>query len=117
MLKGLKEVDAALARKHIPFYLLQGQAPTTVPALASELQACCVVTDFSPLREPLAAATAVGRAMEGSSRRPVLQVGFVGLFGVLFFGGVVGLNSTNMWWWLIDHPTLHITSTNHGPFT
>lgn len=73
MLKGLKEVDAALQAKHIPFFLLQGQAGTTVPALAKELDACAVVTDFSPLREPRAAAEAVAAALEG--QRPVLQVG------------------------------------------
>lgn len=72
MLKGLKEVDASLQVKHIPFYLLQGQAAATVPALAAELDACAVVTDFSPLREPLAAAQAVGAALDG--KRPVLQV-------------------------------------------
>lgn len=72
MLKGLKEVDASLQAKHIPFYLLQGQAASTVPALAAELDACAVVTDFSPLREPLAAAQAVGAALDGTW--PVLQV-------------------------------------------
>lgn len=72
MLKGLKEVEAALAAKHIPLYLLQGQAAATVPALCDELRACALVTDFSPLREPLAAATAVAEALDG--KRPVLQV-------------------------------------------
>ncbi len=74
MLKGLKEVQADLAAKHMPFYLLQGgTAKDMVPALASELQASAVVCDFSPLREPLAQATAVASALDGA-RRPLFQV-------------------------------------------
>lgn len=74
MFKGLKEVEATLKSKHIPFYLLQGGSPADmVPALASELQASSVITDFSPLREALAHAQAVATALDGAGR-PLLQV-------------------------------------------
>lgn len=73
MLRGLQETDAALAAKHIPLYLLQGLAPTTVPALCAELKAAAVVTDFSPLREAVAAASGVAQALAGTGV-PLLQV-------------------------------------------
>lgn len=50
MLRGLKELDATLAQLGIPFFLLKGQAEETVPALAAEVGASLLVTDFSPLR-------------------------------------------------------------------
>lgn len=73
MLRGLQETDAALAAKHIPLYLLQGLAPTTVPALCAELKAAAVVTDFSPLREAVAASNGVAQALAGTGV-PLLQV-------------------------------------------
>ncbi|GAB5034145.1 deoxyribodipyrimidine photo-lyase-like [Nannochloropsis oceanica] len=74
MLKGLKEVEAALKAKNVPFFLLQGGTPSEmVPALASELQASSVITDFSPLREALVHAQAVATSLDRAGR-PLLQV-------------------------------------------
>lgn len=74
MLRGLQEVEAALKRKHIPLYLLQeGPPEDMVPALVCELQASAVITDFSPLRGPLADAQAVAAALDAAGR-PLFQV-------------------------------------------
>jgi deoxyribodipyrimidine photo-lyase len=50
MLDGLREVGAALERKHIAFALLPGNPPESVAAFARRHKAACVVTDFDPLR-------------------------------------------------------------------
>ncbi len=50
MLRGLRETAATLAASGVPFFLLRGDPGETVPALARELGASLLVTDFSPLR-------------------------------------------------------------------
>ncbi|EAT59892.1 deoxyribodipyrimidine photo-lyase [Chlorobium ferrooxidans] len=50
MLKGLHEVERALRRLNIPFYLVQGEPEIELPRFAREMKAGAVVTDFSPLK-------------------------------------------------------------------
>ena len=50
MLKGLREVDASLGRKNIPFFLLKGSPREEIPSLAKKIKSGALVTDFSPLR-------------------------------------------------------------------
>ena len=50
MLRGLKEMDAALAERGIPFVLLKGDPGETVPAFANAVDAHTLVCDSSPLR-------------------------------------------------------------------
>lgn len=52
MLRGLREVEAALKDKDIPFHLRIGPAAAQVPKLCEELKVTTVVSDFSPLRVP-----------------------------------------------------------------
>ncbi|MGC9515861.1 deoxyribodipyrimidine photo-lyase [Methanocrinis sp.] len=49
MLRGLEEVEEALAEKKIPFALLRGDPGETVSGFAEEHGVGAVVTDFSPL--------------------------------------------------------------------
>ncbi|QGY39710.1 deoxyribodipyrimidine photo-lyase [Pseudodesulfovibrio cashew] len=50
MLRGLEEVERGLMELHIPFFLLKGDPVLAIPALAAELNAGAVITDFDPLR-------------------------------------------------------------------
>jgi deoxyribodipyrimidine photo-lyase len=50
MLRGLKEMDAALAARGIPFVLLKGDPGETVASFANAVDANTVVCDSSPLR-------------------------------------------------------------------
>jgi deoxyribodipyrimidine photo-lyase len=50
MLRGLEEVEAALARRDIPFLLLRGDPAAAVPACVRDNDAGWLVTDFDPLR-------------------------------------------------------------------
>uniref|UniRef100_H3CQU8 Deoxyribodipyrimidine photo-lyase n=1 Tax=Tetraodon nigroviridis TaxID=99883 RepID=H3CQU8_TETNG len=53
LLKGLEEVAAECKALGIQFHLLRGPAGDLLPGFVSEQQLGAVVTDFSPLREPL----------------------------------------------------------------
>lgn len=50
MLQGLAEVEAALAKLHIPFYLLIGEATKVLPVFVKKHGIGGVVCDFSPLK-------------------------------------------------------------------
>ncbi|RNC67223.1 MAG: deoxyribodipyrimidine photo-lyase [Desulfuromonadales bacterium] len=50
MLKGLREVEASLAAKGIPFFLFRGEPAEEIGRFALECGASAVVTDFDPLR-------------------------------------------------------------------
>ncbi|XP_030608569.1 CPD photolyase isoform X2 [Archocentrus centrarchus] len=53
MLKGLKEVAKECKHLNIQFHLLHGAPGNVLPGFASDHSLGAVVTDFSPLREPL----------------------------------------------------------------
>ncbi|XP_061588872.1 CPD photolyase isoform X3 [Cololabis saira] len=53
LLKGLKQVAKECKRLNIQFHLLHGAAGGVLPGFVSEHGFGAVVTDFSPLREPL----------------------------------------------------------------
>ncbi|KAI3374397.1 hypothetical protein L3Q82_006224 [Scortum barcoo] len=53
MLKGLKEVAKKCQNLDIQFHLLHGSASQVLPSFVSDQGLGAVVTDFSPLREPL----------------------------------------------------------------
>ena len=50
MLKGLQEVAQKLQKLNIPFVLLQGNPPETLPAYLAKTKSAFLVTDFDPLR-------------------------------------------------------------------
>jgi len=50
MLKGLQEVQQNLQKLNIPFVLLEGAAPETLPRYLAAIHGGCLVTDFDPLR-------------------------------------------------------------------
>ncbi|WP_320170792.1 deoxyribodipyrimidine photo-lyase [Maridesulfovibrio sp.] len=50
MLRGLEEVESSLAELGIPFLLRTGNPESEIPALAGEIGAGLIVTDFDPLR-------------------------------------------------------------------
>lgn len=50
MLRGLQEVDEALAKKKIPFFFLSGDPGKRIPEFVREYGIGTLVTDFSPLR-------------------------------------------------------------------
>ena len=50
MLRGLQEVEVALAERRIPFVLLRGDSGDAVSKFAEEHSVGAVVTDFSPMR-------------------------------------------------------------------
>jgi deoxyribodipyrimidine photo-lyase len=50
MLRGLEEVEKALAKKGIPLVLLRGDPGDAVPGFAEEHDIGVLVTDFSPLK-------------------------------------------------------------------
>ena len=54
MLRGLEEVESELGQLRVPFALLQGLPAKTLPAFLKEHRAAALVTDFSPLRVPVA---------------------------------------------------------------
>lgn len=53
MLKGLEEVSKECKKLDIQFHLLHGPAGDVLPGFVSDRGIGAVVTDFSPLREPL----------------------------------------------------------------
>lgn len=53
MLKGLEEVAKECEALNIQFHLLRGSAGELLPGFVSQHQLGAVVTDFSPLRQPL----------------------------------------------------------------
>lgn len=59
MLKGLRQVEADLAGLGIPFRLLLGDPADQVAGYANAIRASVVVSDFCPLRVPMAWKTAV----------------------------------------------------------
>ncbi len=50
MLKGLEEVEADLAKKQIPFFLLAGEPIEEIPKFLEKIKAGLLVTDFEPLK-------------------------------------------------------------------
>jgi len=50
MLKGLKEVDAELARYNIPFFLLEEKPEVEIPKFIKKYNSSILVSDFDPLR-------------------------------------------------------------------
>ncbi|RWW20848.1 hypothetical protein GW17_00015022 [Ensete ventricosum] len=50
MLRGLRHLSGRLAALGLPFFLLRGDAPDTLPGFLSRLGASGLVADFSPLR-------------------------------------------------------------------
>jgi len=50
MLQGLQEVEENLAKLKIPFVLLKGAPPETLPHYLATIKASFLVTDFDPLR-------------------------------------------------------------------
>jgi deoxyribodipyrimidine photo-lyase len=50
MLKGLSYIKKDLEKYSIPFYFLQGEPSTVIPAFIAETGASALVTDFNPLR-------------------------------------------------------------------
>ena len=73
LLKGLREVEADLREKHIPFHLLSGAAVDNVPKFAKDNNAAAVVCDMSPLRVPMEWANEVASKLDAASI-PLLQV-------------------------------------------
>jgi deoxyribodipyrimidine photo-lyase len=51
MIKGLREVEEALGRKNIPFHCLFGNPGEIIPSFLKQTGACCLITDFDPLRQ------------------------------------------------------------------
>lgn len=50
MLRGLKELEASLAKKNISFHLLEGEPEQVLPAFLRSHKAGSLVADFDPLR-------------------------------------------------------------------
>ena len=67
MIEGLKEVEATLRAKSIPFHLLRGNPVENITAFVSQHKAVCLVTDFSPLRVPLSWVNSVAARLDSSS--------------------------------------------------
>lgn len=72
LLKGLEEVSKECKQLNIQFHLLHGAAGEVLPGFVSDRGFGAVVTDFSPLREPL-------QLLEGVKKRlskdiPLIQV-------------------------------------------
>eukprot|EP00238_Polyblepharides_amylifera_P004600 CAMPEP_0196582598 /NCGR_PEP_ID=MMETSP1081-20130531/39648_1 /TAXON_ID=36882 /ORGANISM="Pyramimonas amylifera, Strain CCMP720" /LENGTH=616 /DNA_ID=CAMNT_0041903211 /DNA_START=359 /DNA_END=2209 /DNA_ORIENTATION=+ len=59
MLRGLRELDATLAKHGIPFVLLEGSAADSLSEFVSACSASLLVTDMTPLREGIQARQAV----------------------------------------------------------
>jgi deoxyribodipyrimidine photo-lyase len=73
MLKGLREVEADLRAKHIPFHLLSGAAADNVPQFARDNHAAAVICDMSPLRVPMEWCREVASKLDADNI-PLLQV-------------------------------------------
>jgi deoxyribodipyrimidine photo-lyase len=63
MLRGLEELASALAKKNIPFHLLEGQPEHVLPRFLNKHKAACLVTDFDPLRIKRAWKDSVSKAI------------------------------------------------------
>jgi deoxyribodipyrimidine photo-lyase len=50
MLAGLKDVEESLTLRNIPFYILNGAAPESLPRFVQQVRASALVTDFNPLK-------------------------------------------------------------------
>ena len=50
MLKGLQEIESALQKLNIPFYLLLGNPESEIPKLAEKINASAIISDFNPLK-------------------------------------------------------------------
>eukprot|EP00752_Nemacystus_decipiens_P015161 g13506.t1 len=76
MLKGLAETEEDLRQKRIPFHLLQAAEPRdVVPGFAKEVGARAVVTDMSPLRDPIRRAHEVAEELTNAGHgMPLFQV-------------------------------------------
>ncbi|XP_077359875.1 CPD photolyase isoform X2 [Festucalex cinctus] len=72
MLKGLEEVEKECTSLDIPFHLLHGSAGKVLPGFVSDGDFGAVVTDFSPLREPLKWLDDVKKCLPGDV--PLIQV-------------------------------------------
>lgn len=72
MLKGLEEVAKECKRLDIQFHLLHGAPGEVLPGFVSDRSFGAVVTDFSPLREPLQWLQDVKKALPEDI--PILQV-------------------------------------------
>ena len=51
MLRGLKELEPALEKLNIPFFIVKGDATKTIPKFLKDHKAACLVTDFAPTRD------------------------------------------------------------------
>ncbi|CAM9717520.1 unnamed protein product [Laminaria digitata] len=76
MLKGLAGTEDSLRAKHIPFHLLREVEPRdVVPGFAKKLGAVAVVTDMSPLRDPMRWVREVAEDLtEAGDNTPLFQV-------------------------------------------
>lgn len=70
MLRGLVEVEGNLARKNVPFIVLEGDPGEEIPRVASWADAAGIITDFDPLRIK----RAWKRAAAGRTGIPILEV-------------------------------------------
>jgi len=64
MLKGLEETAAALKKKNVPFYLLNGQPEKILPDFIRETGTGALVTDFDPLKIKQKWKNAVNRRLD-----------------------------------------------------
>ncbi|KAL7385881.1 hypothetical protein ABVT39_001494 [Epinephelus coioides] len=72
MLKGLEEIAKECKSLDIQFHLLHGSAVDVLPSFVSDRSLGAVVTDFSPLREPLQWLEGVKKALPKDI--PLIQV-------------------------------------------
>uniref|UniRef100_A0A8C5GB98 Deoxyribodipyrimidine photo-lyase n=1 Tax=Gouania willdenowi TaxID=441366 RepID=A0A8C5GB98_GOUWI len=72
MLKGLQEVSKECKQLNIQFHLLHGAPDEVLPGFVSEQRFGAVVTDFSPLREPIRWLEMVNKALPQDI--PLIQV-------------------------------------------
>lgn len=72
MLKGLEEIAKECKSLDIQFHLLHGSAANVLPGFVSDRSLGAVVTDFSPLREPLQWLEGVKKALPKDI--PLIQV-------------------------------------------
>ncbi len=63
MLKGLQEVEAALKKYKVPFFLLFGDPAVQITRFAKKVKAGAVVTDFDPLKIKMRAQKKVAAAL------------------------------------------------------
>lgn len=76
MIEGLKEVEADLRKKSIPFHLTFGDPKHSIPDFLTSVNAAAVITDFSPLRVPKLWVSQVAEILStsASQRIPMFQV-------------------------------------------